>query len=217
MLPHSRPWLTHSRGVTRGREARARGEEASNMQHFDKSAKFWKSLQILDQNFQSLKYSHLFIKKSVWGTSSCYRSAGRAATWEGTKRRVYVGLTQLPYLSPTWLRVLLFDKTPNYFCATQFFQQGKFHSRRHSCQDRFHSRRDGVSQKGFCQRHWSSKFFFSRISILSDGERATQHKISFILTNACLGLTAVWTRIEMCRDFFVKASLTFFWPNNSSN
>ena len=29
--------------------------------------------------------------------------------------------------------------------------------------------------------------------------------------------TAVWTRIEMCRDFFVKASLTFFWPNNSSN
>ena len=22
--------------------------------------------------------------------------------------------------------------------------------------------------------------------------------------------TAVWTRIEMCRDFFVKASLTFF-------
>ena len=27
--------------------------------------------------------------------------------------------------------------------------------------------------------------------------------------------TAVWTRIEMCRDFFVKASLTFFWPNNS--
>ena len=29
--------------------------------------------------------------------------------------------------------------------------------------------------------------------------------------------TAVWTRIEMCRDFFVKASLTFFWPNNSPN
>ena len=29
--------------------------------------------------------------------------------------------------------------------------------------------------------------------------------------------TAVWTRIEMCRDFFVKASLTFFWPNYSSN
>ena len=35
------------------------------MQHFDKSAKFWKSLQILDQNFQSLKYSHLLIKKCV--------------------------------------------------------------------------------------------------------------------------------------------------------
>ena len=30
-------------------------------------------------------------------------------------------------------------------------------------------------------------------------------------------LTAVWTRIEMCRDFFVKTCLTFFWPNNSSN
>ena len=23
--------------------------------------------------------------------------------------------------------------------------------------------------------------------------------------------TAVWTRIEMCRDFFVKTSLTFWW------
>ena len=32
-----------------------------------------------------------------------------------------------------------------------------------------------------------------------------------------LPFTAVWTRIEMSRDFFVKASLTFFWPNNSSN
>ena len=31
------------------------------------------------------------------------------------------------------------------------------------------------------------------------------------------GPTAVWTRIEMCRDFFVKASLTFFWTNYSSN
>ena len=29
--------------------------------------------------------------------------------------------------------------------------------------------------------------------------------------------TAVWTRIEMSRDSFVKTSLTFFWPNNSSN
>ena len=26
----------------------------------------------------------------------------------------------------------------------------------------------------------------------------------------CHTVTAVWTRIEMCRDFFVKASLTFF-------
>ena len=25
-----------------------------------------------------------------------------------------------------------------------------------------------------------------------------------------VNFTAVWTRIEMCRDFFVKASLTFF-------
>ena len=33
----------------------------------------------------------------------------------------------------------------------------------------------------------------------------------------CHTVTAVWTRIEMCRDFFVKASLTFFWRNNSSN
>ena len=30
-------------------------------------------------------------------------------------------------------------------------------------------------------------------------------------------VTAVWTRIEMCRDFFVKTSLTFVPPNNSSN
>ena len=29
--------------------------------------------------------------------------------------------------------------------------------------------------------------------------------------------TAVWTGIEMSRDFFVKTSLTFFLPNNSSN
>ena len=29
--------------------------------------------------------------------------------------------------------------------------------------------------------------------------------------------TAVWTRIEMSRDFFVKASLSFFWPNYSHN
>ena len=70
--------------------------------------------------------------------------------------------------------------------ARHSFQRGKFHSRRHSCQDRFHSRRDGVSQKGFCQRHWSSKFFLAGKSILSDGEQATQHKFSFILANQCV-------------------------------
>ena len=37
------------------------------------------------------------------------------------------------------------------------------------------------------------------------------------LKKPCLRHTAVWTRIEMCRDFFVKTTLTFFWPNNSSN
>ena len=29
--------------------------------------------------------------------------------------------------------------------------------------------------------------------------------------------TAVWTRNEMCRDFFVKTNLTYFWPNDSFN
>ena len=35
--------------------------------------------------------------------------------------------------------------------------------------------------------------------------------------NLTLTYTAVWTRIEMSRDSFVKTSWTFFWPNNSSN
>ena len=87
MLPHSRPWLTHSRGVTRGREARARGEEASNMQHFDKSAKFWKSLQILDQNFQSHlrrdKEKSLFWPHSTsWPVSYLIESG---AVWQNSK------------------------------------------------------------------------------------------------------------------------------------
>ena len=104
-------------------------------------------------------------------------------------------------LLPDWERCW-FTKLQITF-ARQFFQQGKFRSRRHSCQDRFHSRRDGVSQKGFCQRHWSSKFFLARISILSDGERTTQHKISFILTNACYGLQELFVTVFNEANFTV--------------
>ena len=40
---------------------------------------------------------------------------------------------------------------------------------------------------------------------------------SYCIEKYNLQHTAVWTRIEMCRDFFVKISLTFFLPTNSSN
>ena len=163
------------------------------MQHFDKSAKFWKSLQILDQNFQSLKYSHLFMKKCTELQVVIDQPAGQPPEKGQREEFMLASLDFLTCLLPDWEWCCLTKLQITF--ARHSFQRGKFHSRRHSCQDRFHSRRDGVSQKGFCQRLWSSKFFSARISILSDGERATQHKFSFILANACLGLQKLFITV----------------------
>ena len=45
----------------------------------------------------------------------------------------------------------------------------------------------------------------------------TEIQIRKIPQDMASNVTAVWMRIEMCRGFFVKANLTFCWPNNSSN
>ena len=52
----------------------------------------------------------------------------------------------------------------------------------------------------------------------NDGDQGKDKKQIKRLGNPTLIMvTAVWTGIEMSRDFFVKTSLTFFLPNNSSN
>ena len=74
-----------------------------------------------------------------------------------------------------------------------------------------------ASRLELCHSRGQRRGFFPRERELSGnfqlaGRATQQRQVCFesieILPN--LTLTAVWTRIEMSRDFFVKASLTFF-------